>query len=73
MSNSLHHVARAAGLEIIERHSHTTPVPGAAFAPEDDATVFWNYIDLRFRPAQDIVLRARLTADELVVGLEAAS
>ncbi|TDP48206.1 VanW family protein [Zavarzinia compransoris] len=69
MSNSLHHVARTAGMAILERHSHTSPVPGAAFPPGEDATVFWNYIDLRFRAPADVVLHARLTATELVVGL----
>lgn len=69
LSNSLHQVARAAGQDIIERHSHTSPVPGSAFPPGEDATLFWNYIDFRFRARRDLVLRIELTADELVVTL----
>lgn len=69
MSNSLHQVARRAGQDIIERHGHTSPVPGSAFPPGEDATLFWNYIDFRFRATRDLVLRIELTADELVVTL----
>ena len=34
-----------------------------------DATVFWNYIDLRFTAPRDLLLEVRLSEDRLVVHL----
>jgi hypothetical protein len=70
MSNALHDAALQAGLEIVERHAHSRQVPGAQFAGRD-ATVFWNYVDLRFRANSPIQLAVHLSADELVVRLHA--
>jgi hypothetical protein len=67
LSNALYEAALESGCEILERHAHSMVVPGSAAAAGKDATVAWNYIDLRFRPAQDIRLEAGLTATELVV------
>lgn len=72
LSNSLYRVAQQAGCEIVERHGHTAPISGSAFPPGEDATVFWNYVDLRFRVPQKVVLRARLSQSDLIVRLEAA-
>ena len=47
LSNGLYQAAVQAGLQIVERHPHTQVVPGSAAALGQDATVFWNYIDLR--------------------------
>jgi len=47
LSNGLYQAALKAGLQIVERHPHTQVVPGSAAALGQDATVFWNYIDLR--------------------------
>ncbi len=71
LSNSLYHVARHAGCAIVERHGHTAPIAGSAFPPGEDATVFWNYVDLRFRAPRPLVVRAHLSPTELVVRLEA--
>jgi len=73
LSNSLHMCARKAGFEILERHGHTAPVPNSPFAPGEDATVYWNYVDLRFRATRPAILRVWLTARELVVRLEVAA
>ena len=73
MSNALHDVALQAGCTIVERHAHSHQVPGSAAAPGRDATVAWNYVDLRFRPASTVQLRVLLTRDELVVRLQGAS
>lgn len=73
LSNSLYQVAQRSGQPMIERHGHTQPITDAAFGPGEDATVFWNYVDLRFRAAADITLRVMLTGSELVVRLERAS
>ena len=34
-----------------------------------DATVFWNYVDLRFRPPADLQLAVRLTGYAHIVRL----
>jgi vancomycin resistance protein VanW len=73
LSNSLFQAAKQSGCEIVERHGHSAPIPDSPFPPGEDATVFWNYVDLRFRPERDMVLRVYLTADSLVVRLEAAA
>ena len=49
LSNALYEAALAAGFEIVERHAHSRRVPGSRAALQRDATVFWNYVDLRFR------------------------
>ena len=72
LSNSLFRAAREAGCEIVERHGHTAPIPNSPFPPGEDATVFWNYVDLRFRARQAMAVRVRLSADELIVRLEKA-
>lgn len=71
LSNALYQVALDARCEILERHPHSRVVPGSATAQGRDATVAWNYIDLRFRPSVDLRLRVVLTASELEVSLHA--
>ncbi len=67
LSNALYDAALQAGCEIVERHAHSRIVPGSAAAGGRDATVAWNYIDLRFRSARPMLIDARLERDELVV------
>ncbi|MDE2127046.1 MAG: VanW family protein [Armatimonadetes bacterium] len=67
LSNALYCVALDAGFEIVERHAHGAIIPGSAAEVGRDATVAWNYIDLRFRPAQPVRLQAEMTRAELVV------
>ena len=67
LSNALYDAALQAGCEIVERHAHSRIVPGSAATQGRDATVAWNYIDLRFRSAQSLLIDARLERDELVV------
>lgn len=71
LTNSIYQVAKRSGCAILERHGHTRPIRNAAFGPGEDATVFWNYLDLRFKTERAVVLRVLLTKDELVVRLEA--
>ena len=71
LSNSLYQAALRAGCEIVERHGHTAAVPDSPFLPGEDATVFWNYVDLRFRPRRNLRLAVRLSAEQLIVRLEA--
>ncbi|MEO7689683.1 MAG: VanW family protein [Sphingomonas sp.] len=65
LSNALYDAALQAGLEIVERHGHTRIVPGSRAAAGRDATVFWNYLDLRMRGPRPFRIEARLTADDL--------
>ncbi len=69
LSNALYEVALQAGCVILERHGHSQIVPGSAAATGRDATVAWNYVDLRFATSRDLELEVRLTADDLIVRL----
>ncbi|MES2393858.1 MAG: VanW family protein [Acidobacteriota bacterium] len=69
LSNALYQVALDSGCTILERHRHSRLVPGSATAANRDATVAWNYIDLRFRPPADMQLCVELTAEQLTVSL----
>lgn len=67
LSNALYDLALQSGAEIVERHAHTRQVPGSQAAAGRDATVFWNYVDLRFRPAAATQLSVRLSGEELII------
>lgn len=69
LSNALYDIALQSGAEIVERHAHSRIVPGSAAAAGRDATVAWNYVDLRFRPLAPMLLEARVERDELVLRL----
>jgi hypothetical protein len=69
LSNALYQVALSAGCEIVERHAHSRIVPGSATASQRDATVAWNYIDLRFCSKHDLRLEVHLSANDLDVAL----
>jgi hypothetical protein len=69
LSNGLYAVARAAGFELLERHAHSRRPPGSRAAEGTDATVAWNYVDLRFRAAQPWRLEVRLDAESLIVSV----
>lgn len=67
LSNALYDAALRAGCEIVERHAHSRRVTGSAAALGRDATVAWNYVDLRFRPRGGLRIAVQLTRDDLVV------
>jgi vancomycin resistance protein YoaR len=73
LSNALCDVALQTGCEIMERHAHSRVVPGSAAAHGRDATVAWNYIDLRFRAPQRLLIRAQAAGQSLVVSFCAAA
>jgi uncharacterized low-complexity protein len=73
LSNALYAVALEVGAEVLERHAHSRVVPGSHAAAGRDATVAWNYVDLRFRAAQDLLLRVTLDAATLRVSLHGRS
>jgi glycosyltransferase involved in cell wall biosynthesis len=67
LSNALYDAALQAGFEIVERHAHSQVIPGSLAETGRDATVFWNYVDLRFRSHHAFRIEAELTVDKLVV------
>lgn len=69
LSNALYDAALRAGFEVVERHAHSMTVPGSAAAAGRDATVFWNYVDLRFRSPAPFRIEARMDSGTLVVRL----
>jgi hypothetical protein len=69
LANALYQVAVDADLEIVERHRHSTIVAGSAAEIDRDATIFWNYVDLRFRSTQPLRIEAELSSDTLIVRL----
>jgi VanW like protein len=60
LSNALYDAALKAGLEIVERHAHNQVIPGSLAEIDRDATVFWNYIDLRFRVQTPLRIEATM-------------
>lgn len=67
LSNALYDAALKANFDIIERHKHTKVIKGSLAEQDRDATVKWNYIDLRFKSNFDFRIEAELTADKLIV------
>jgi VanW like protein/Glycosyl transferases group 1 len=67
LSNALYDAALSAGFEITERHAHTRIVPGSLAELGRDATVFWNYVDLRFKSSSPFRIEATMDANALTV------
>lgn len=67
LSNGLYDLALKCGFTINERHAHTKVIAGSLAELGRDATVFWNYVDLRFTAPIDCVLRASLSKDHLIL------
>lgn len=72
LSNSLYDAALKANFEIVERHAHTQKLPGSLAEQDRDATVFWNYVDLRFRSPEPFHIEAKLDREHLTLRLRAA-
>lgn len=69
LSNAIYDAALKAGLDIVERHRHSAVVEGSLAESGRDATVFWNYLDLRLRGAQDWQLRVEMDGEHLTVSI----
>lgn len=67
LSNALYDAALHANFDIVERHKHTQVIKGSLAEQDRDATVKWNYIDLRFQSSFDVRIEVALTADKLIV------
>jgi vancomycin resistance protein YoaR len=71
LTNALSRVAHQAGMEIVERHSHSVHPEGFFIDGATDATVFWNYVDFRFRSPLAVRIGATLGETMLAVRLDA--
>lgn len=67
LSNALYDAALKANFDIVERHAHTQVISGSLAEKGRDATVFWNYVDLRFRSPEAFRIEAELSGDHLAV------
>ncbi|HEY0426775.1 MAG TPA: VanW family protein [Pyrinomonadaceae bacterium] len=67
LSNALYDAALRSNFEIVERHAHTQIVAGSLAEKGRDATVFWNYVDLRFKSKTAFRIEAKLGKDHLTV------
>ncbi len=67
LSNALYDAAIKANFEITERHKHTKVIKGSLAEQGRDATVKWNYIDLKFKSTNDFRIEAELNSDKLIV------
>jgi vancomycin resistance protein YoaR len=72
LSGLLYQAALEAGLEIVERHGHSRVIAGSAAEKNLDATVFWNYVDLRFRSDVAWRVEVELSASDLVVRIRSS-
>jgi hypothetical protein len=73
LSGLLYQAALQAHLEIVERHAHSRTLPGSAAEQGLDATVFWNYVDLRFRAPSEWRIEVQLDATSLIVRIRSGS
>lgn len=71
ISNALYDAALKANFDIIERHKHTQVIKGSLSEQDRDATVKWNYIDLRFKSNFDFRIEIELTSEKLIVSFRA--
>jgi hypothetical protein len=67
ISNALYDAALNANFDIIERHKHTKVIKGSLAEQDRDATVKWNYLDLRFKSSYDYRIEVELSSDKLIV------
>jgi hypothetical protein len=67
ISNALYDAALKAKFEIVERHAHSQIIAGSLAEQGRDATVFWNYVDLRFRSPNAFRIEAFLGKDHLSI------
>lgn len=72
VSGAIYNAALAAGFEIVERHAHSNPGVGSLAQMGRDATIFWNYVDLRLRAPVPWRMEVHLSHDHLTVRIRAA-
>jgi len=67
LSTTLYIAAKGSGLEIIERHEHDLDVPYAKRGT--DATVAYNYLDLKFKNTLDVPITIKCSVDKKKVAV----
>ncbi|RHX90502.1 VanW family protein [Leptospira stimsonii] len=67
ISNALYDVAVRSGFEILERHKHSYVFPGSLAEKDRDATIKWNYVDLRFRSPVDYQIEIEFNSESMIV------
>lgn len=70
LSGAIYNAALEAGLEIVERYAHSNPCVGTLARLGRDATVFWNYVDLRLRAPVPWRMDVKLDRDRLIVRIQ---
>lgn len=65
LSGGLYEAAIRAGFLITERHAHTATTEEMDIPESRDCTIFWNYVDFRFRPHVNISIVAEVTENDL--------
>jgi hypothetical protein len=70
LSNALYDAALKADFTIVERHRHTRVIKGSLAEQDRDATVKWNYVDLRFKAPYAFRMEVELTADRLILTIK---
>ena len=73
LTNALYAAALDADFEIVERHAHSRQLPGSMAELGRDATVFWNYVDLRFRAPVGCQIEVKVTRWTLAVRFRGAA
>lgn len=73
LSNALAEVAAIAGIRFVEHHRHSALIEQQRKSDSVDATVAWNYIDLRLQADFDFTVEVQLTQDELVIRVRSAT
>jgi vancomycin resistance protein YoaR len=69
LSGSLFELASGLNFDLIERHYHTALPADVPYDARRDATLFWNYVDLRFRGAIPVLFECYISEDSLIVRL----
>ncbi len=67
LSNALYDAAVKAGFQIVERHRHSQVVKGSLAEQDRDATIKWNYLDLRFCSDEAFRIEIEMDAEYLYV------
>lgn len=67
LSGAIYNAALQAGLDIVERHAHTSSSVGSLARINRDATVFWNYVDLRLQAPIPWRMEVSLSETQLTV------
>ena len=67
LSNALYDAALKADFQIIERVKHSKVIKGSLAEQNRDATVKWNYVDLRFKSETPFKIEIDLTSEKLIV------